>query len=223
MRQAFARFAGAAAERYGSLVDSWQIWNEQNSGKYYAPAPDPAAYARIVADASAAIRARDPNAEIVLGGMWGPPGAHSVTPVDAYLRRLYAVPGSKATFDAIALHPYHRTVSGVLAQIRAARRVVNRAGDRRVATWITELGWASGGPAGHRLVKSARGQAKVLSKSFRALLSYRRQWRLRGITWFSWRDTSVEASDCLWCAFSGLRTQSGAEKPAGRAFRRLAR
>jgi hypothetical protein len=246
-RTGFANFARAAAERYGPggefwtgecgllceqpapcgcstpvPVHSWQIWNEQNSPKYFGPRPNPAAYAQLLAETATAIRGVDPSAEIVLGGMWGPRGSGAVTPAATFLKRLYAVPGAKATFDAVAVHPYSPSLAGVLDQIRDIRRAARQAGDRGVATWVTELGWASGGPRNIGLVKTPRGQARLLTKSFKELIKRRRAWRIRGITWYAWRDATAAETDCTWCPRAGLRKRSGGEKPAGRAYRRIA-
>ena len=68
-------------------VTSWQIWNEQNSPKYYAPEPDPIAYAGSSTPLGTAIKPVDPRAEIVLGGMWGPPDTDAVIHTVDYLAR----------------------------------------------------------------------------------------------------------------------------------------
>jgi hypothetical protein len=247
-RQAFATFARAAAERYGpggtfwepsvcgvlceepapcgcavpQPVHSWQVWNEQNSPKYYGPAPSVDEYAHLLFETAAAIRAVDPSAEIVLGGMWGPPKTAAVMPAADYLKRLYRVPGIATAFDAIAVHPYSPNLSGVIDQIARVRRVVRQAGDGGVGTWVTELGWASGGPRNQGLVKTPKGQARLLERSFEALIEKRRTWRIRGITWYAWRDATAAETDCRWCPRAGLRSRSGSAKPAARAFRRLA-
>jgi hypothetical protein len=234
-RDAFESFARAAAQRYGPggsfwaqcgcpelPVRSWQIWNEQNSPKYFQPTPSPQSYVRLVASGAAGIRSVDGGAEIVLGGMWGPPHTDAVVPTATYLRQLYAVPGAAATFDSIAVHPYAASLDGVMDQMARVRKVVTKAGDRRVGAWITELGWASSGPRNVGLVKSPRGQARLLEESFRALIAKRRAWRIRGITWYSWRDIAAAQSDCVWCPHSGLRTRGGAQKPAARAYKRVA-
>jgi GH35 family endo-1,4-beta-xylanase len=203
-------------------IRTWQIWNEQNSPKYFHPKPNPAAYSHLLVTASNAIRSVDPGAEIVLGGMWGPPDTDAVMPTPQFLRRLYAVPGIEAHFDAIAVHPYAPNLAGVKDQMARARAAVRKAGDGDVALWITELGWASSGPREEGLVKTPKAQARLLDKSFRYLLEKRKAWNLRGITWYSWRDASSSQTDCLWCPRAGLRTAAGGPKPSGGAFRKLA-
>jgi len=252
-RQAFARFAAAAVARYGPggsfwtespppvdpcsvppllcrrassaprPIEAWQVWNEQNSPKYYGPTVNVRQYASLVKQTAKAIRAEDPQAEVVLGGMWGPPGTDAVVPTLRYLKRLYRVRGSRKSFDSIAIHPYAARLENVKGQIRAARELATRVRDRKVGIWVTELGWASGGPTSEPLVKSPREQAALLRKSYRFLIKKRKAWRIRSVHWYSLRDTRAGASHCSWCAHSGLRTTAGAEKPAAAAFRSLPR
>jgi hypothetical protein len=203
-------------------IRSWQIWNEQNSPKYFAPAPNPAEYAKLVAAAAEPIRSVDPGAEIILGGMWGPLDTDAVVPTPRYLKRFYAVPGIEAAFDSIALHPYSPTLRGVKDQMELGLEAVRKAGDKGVGIWVTEIGWASGGPRAEGLVKTPQAQARMLDKSFRYLLEKRKAWKLRGITWYSWRDATARDTDCRWCPKAGLRALGGGSKPAARAFRKLA-
>jgi hypothetical protein len=202
-------------------VHTWQVWNEQNSPKYFAPAPNIGRYARLLRAASAAIRRVDPNAEVITGGMWGPPSAGEVVPTVHYLRRLYSVPGIESSFDAIAVHPYSPTLDGVTDQLRGVRAQIVDSGDD-AGIWVTELGWASGGPRDNGLVKSPKGQARLLTSSLEELIAKRRAWGIRGVLWYAWRDAPPRYTDCEWCPRSGLRNRNGSGKPAARAFRSLA-
>ena len=203
-------------------VLSWQIWNEQNSPKYYAPDPDPIAYAAIVNTVGSAIKSVDPRADIVIGGMWGPPDTDAVVHTVEYLRQMYSVPNVEAAFDSIAVHPYAPTLAGVEAQMKRVRKAVKRLGDPAVRTWVTELGWASGGPRSEGLVKTPKAQARLLRESYEMMIAKRKAWKLRGVQWYTWRDAGPGESDCAWCPEAGLLTQGGKTKAAGRAFRRLA-
>jgi polysaccharide biosynthesis protein PslG len=233
--EAFAAFARAAVERYGrdgdfwsecgcdaSPVTTWQIWNEPNSPKYSAPDASPAAYAALLQVTSEAIRGADPDAEIVLGGIWGPRqrpgdrGLPALVPVGEFLDELYRFPGIEATFDAVAVHPYSPDVSGVLDQVDDARSAIEAAGDD-AALYVTEIGWASSGPPDSRLVTDEEGQAEMLSRTFSALEDRGRAFRLRGVFWYTWRD-GTGAGICGWCTGAGLRTASGAPKPAWHAM-----
>jgi hypothetical protein len=206
----------------------WQIWNEQNSPKYYAPKVRIDGYAKLVRAAGKAIKKADPNAEVMLGGMWGPESLKRgkkkppVTTFIDYMKGLYAVPGIKRWFDSLAIHPYSANVGGMIQQLREARRVAKSFGDRKVGLWITEIGWASGGPSREPYVKGDGGQARLLEKAYDELLANRRAFRLRGVFWYSWRDKDGGDQICAWCGHAGLHNADGTAKPAWDAFVRVA-
>ncbi|MGH2951865.1 MAG: hypothetical protein ACRDKX_07475, partial [Solirubrobacterales bacterium] len=237
-RAAYAGFAAEAVHRYGPggsfwaenpdlpylPVRTWQVWNEQNLPDYFRPQPDVASYAALLRPAAAAIRAADPGAEIVLGGMWGPRSApRAVIRTTRYLRQLYKQPGARESFDAFGIHPYSPKFSGVIDQIRKLRSVAKRHGDGGVAIWVTEFGWASAGPKTEPLVKGTRGQARLLKRTYRELLRKRGAWNVRGAYWYAWRDTPSGEAICKWCPQSGLYAVDGSPKPAWHKLTALAR
>jgi hypothetical protein len=236
-RAAFAGFAADAVRRYGRdgsfweanpelpyrPIRTWQIWNEQNSSKYFAPAPDAERYAAILFTAADAIRSVDPKADVALGGMWGPKRTTAVVPVATYLKLLYPIEGVRESFDALSVHPYGKNADDVVGQVREARRVAARFKDRKAAILATELGWASTGPADHWLVKGWRGQARILRNSYKALLERAQRWRIRGVWWYAWQDNPPETGFiCRWCPGAGLLDVDGKRKPAWRAMKKLA-
>jgi hypothetical protein len=198
-------------------IRAWQIWNEQNSPSFYAPRPDVASYGRLVDVAARAIRATDPHAEVVLGGMFGtpfggkPPG---ITATD-YLQRLYAIFGSDPPFDAVGVHPYAAHTSKVVSQVEGLHDVIESAGDD-ARLWVTEMGWSSD-EGDEPLERGPDGQATALTESYDYLLDHRDALDLEGIVWYSWTDARG-AHICAWCAGSGLLTEDGTPKPAWTAF-----
>jgi hypothetical protein len=204
-------------------IRTWQIWNEQNSSKYFAPKVNVRRYASLLFAAGTAVKAEDPGADVVLGGMWGPESAKKVvTPVREYLTKLYAIRGIQKSFDSIAMHPYSSGAGASLAQLRSARNVVKKAHDRRAGMWVTEIGWAAGGPKKHPYVKGRKGQGRILARALGSYERSRRSLRLRGVFWYSWRDKPGGGAICEWCGHAGLRAKDGSAKPAWRAFARLA-
>ena len=205
-------------------ITVWQIWNEQNSPKYFAPKVNVGSYAKLLAASSAAIKGVDPTAEVVLGGMWGPASAKKVVlPLTPYLTKLYKIDGIEDSFDSIALHPYSSGVSGSIAQLKAARKVMKRAGDGKASMWISELGWAAGGPKNNPYVKGNKGQARLLAGALKAFQKKQRSFRIEGVFWYSWRDKPGGGSICEWCGHAGLRKKDGAAKPAWSAFAKAAK
>ena len=181
---AWKEFIEAAVDRYGphgSLwnehpefdaipIRSWQIWNEQNSPTFYQPKVDPAAYEKVLAAAAEAIRSRDAEAEVVMGGMFGTPygGEPPGQTAWGFLRELYEIDEDGSTFDSIAAHPYAAHEKKIEAQVRKLHDVVVRAGDEDAGMWITEVG-ASSDEGNNPLLRGPEGQAEQLQRSVRLL------------------------------------------------------
>jgi hypothetical protein len=87
---------------------------------------------------------------------------------------------------------------------------------------VTEFGVASAGSRPSPMIKSPAGQAAFLRRSFALLLARRREWRISGAAWFTWRDWVSDDPNCVFCEHAGLFDASDAPKPAWRAYRRLA-
>jgi hypothetical protein len=231
-RGAWKRFLRALVSRYGpdgafwqgrqrrEPIRRWQIWNEPNFVIFWHPRPAPAQYAKLLRLAAAAIRGRDPGAEIVLAGV-APVGAGFLP--WTYLRRLYRVPGVKRSFDLVALHPYAVRVGKVAAQIELARQAMIEAGDGKTQVLVSELGIASHGDIPSAFVLGELGQARYLRRAFGLLLERRRRWRIAGVDWYAWRDIPRADPHCGFCQGAGLLRLDGSAKPAWWAYRRLAR
>src|SRR5207244_3421821 len=111
------------------------FWYRHPSAKSYA------GFLRMTANSARSI---DPGAKILLGGLFPRPNRPGAIPLERYLTDLYAVPGVKALFDGVAVHPYARNVDDVTGTVRSVRRIMADNGDAATNLWITELGWADG-------------------------------------------------------------------------------
>jgi polysaccharide biosynthesis protein PslG len=200
-------------------ITAWQIWNEPNLSKYFAPEPSVSQYARLLRVSDEAITSEDPHARIVLAGM---PGYGDVT-AWKFLDDLYGQPGIEEHFDAVALHPYANDLDlqrGILQRFRAA---MTTHGDRETPLWITEFGWGSAPRDRFGINKGLRGQARFLSASFELILGHRSAWNVQRVFWFYWRDPAPneQAVECSFCRSSGLLEHDRDPKPAYRAFKRF--
>jgi hypothetical protein len=203
---------------------AWQIWNEQNSPKYFAPKANIGSYAKLVKATGTAIHQASPSADVILGGMWGPDSAGKVViPVNKYLTKLYKAKGIKDSFDSIALHPYSSSAKGAALALDVAHKIVKKAHDKKVGTWITEIGWAAGGPRKNPYVKGKAGQAKILADAMGRFQDRAKRDNLRGVFWYSWRDKPGGDLICEWCGYAGLRAKNGTAKPAWDAFVKAAK
>jgi hypothetical protein len=242
-RRDWQAFVRAAVRRYGrdggfwaanqSLpyepITRWQIWNEQNNPSEGNPA---SLYAKLLKSADKPIHAADPKAQTVLGGMFGnPPRGGNKTTAWGYLTGLYGA-GAGKNFDAAALHPYSRTMSGIRAQIKRMRRVLRRHHDGNRRILITEIGWGSSrkhhagtGSRGAVFNVTPKQQKRKLARSFGLLTNNRRTWRIGGVYWFEWKDPRhPPAGLCAFCYSSGLYKADGkTAKPALSAYKRFTR
>ncbi|HEY7150428.1 MAG TPA: glycosyl hydrolase [Solirubrobacterales bacterium] len=198
-------------------IRDWQIWNEPNLKKFFAPHPSVPQYAALVRNAHRAIASTDRRANVVLAGMSG--RGH---PSDKkYLNRFYAAHRIQASFEAVAINPYAPKVSQVGRKIRRIRGVMKRHGDKRTPVWITELGWGSHRPDRFGLNKGTKGQKRMLQKSFRLIRHHRRAWHVKRLIWFDFRDPPASRGGCSFCTSAGLLKHGGKPKPAWRAFKRF--
>lgn len=202
-------------------IRAWQVWNEANFF-YFAYPVSPARYARLLKLTAPAIRSADRGAEVVLSGLFGAPDQGGKRGMDAakFLGALYRVPGIKSSFDAAALHPYAFHVADLEALTRETRAVMLAHHDAGAGLYITEMGWGSqDDPNVVAFEQGIRGQARELRGAYRFLIGDRRRLDLRGVYWYSWKD-SPEYTACHFCDSVGL-FRAGKRfrpKPAWHAF-----
>jgi hypothetical protein len=145
----FADFAAAAARRYAPQgVETWEIWNEPNMNAWY-PTPDPAAYTKLLIATSKAIRAVDPNAFLILGGLGAvatDPSMHWISAYD-FITAVGKLGGTRYV-NAVGYHPYSLPVmpsaATNFANISSTPynlvSALALAGTPNVSIWITESG-----------------------------------------------------------------------------------
>jgi hypothetical protein len=226
------RFAAALARRYGpqgSLwrarprlprvpIRAWQVWNEPNLPVYWGGDPDPPAYARLLAAAKRALEAVDPHAELVSAGL---PESRLGMPFEQFVRELYAA-GAADSLETFALHPYAANADAALRAVERTRELLDEL-DADAPIWVTELGWASGGPRSPFTV-GERGQAARVSSVIGGLVDRRRELGVRGVVYFNWRDAPpYRGGQDFFGLHTGLLRRNGGPKPAFRAFRAAVR
>lgn len=224
----FGDFAAQLVRRYGPGGDfwraepslprvpirSWQIWNEPSLPVYWRPRPDAAEYARLVRVTAAAIRRVDPAAEIVSAGI---PESRLGVPFSEYVNDMFDAAAGSA-IDTLAVHPYARDAAETLDAVAAARDLLRRRGfDTPI--WVTEIGWANGGPPSPFTVGGA-GQANRIREVLPALAARRGTLGLRGIVYFSWQDAAgvYQGGRDFFGLHTGLHYADGRPKPAYGAF-----
>ena len=172
----FANFANRTVSRYSSKINTWEVLNEPNIGRFWQPKPDPAGYTALLKLAYAAIKKADPSATVVSAGLSPAVDAEDGSQIApaTYLQRMYES-GGQGFFDAVGIHPYsfparpidpstsgwntfHRTFLLYDLMLR------NGDGDKKV--WFTEFGAATG--TGLSAVSESE-QAAIVTDAFHAM------------------------------------------------------
>jgi len=229
---AMGRFAAVLARRYGPQgsfwrerrdlprlpVRSWQIWNEPNLRAYWASGPDPAAYTRLLRTVGRAIKRVDGKAEIVSAGL---PESNLGIPFEQFLEGMENA-DAKSAYDVLAVHAFAADAGGAIGAVSGARKLLDDADDS-APIWITEIGWASGGPRSPFTV-GERGQARRIRGLLTGLAAKRRELGVRGVVYYDWKDARpYPGGPDFFGLHTGLLTIDGRSKPALDAFRRATR
>jgi hypothetical protein len=228
----YGREVGALAARYGGRLTGIEIWNEEDEASWWGTAGgDPAAYARLLRAAYAAVGGR---VRVALGGMTGNDYA--------FLDAVYQALGgsSRGAFDAVAVHTdtacslvgpdsFYRdsTAGGRIGRysflgVREVHATMAAHGDADKPIWMTEIGWNtssrvcdSGIFAGQKAGGvSETTQARYLTMAYRCLADYD---YVEYALWFNLRDPAGNGDSPLYRY--GLLDHAGHAKPAYDAFR----
>lgn len=224
-RAGFANFV-AAAQAYFPDVNLWEIWNEPN-WTFMDRTSTATELALLTIAASTALKAANPNAFIISGGLSnvGTTEGSGVKDTD-FLTEMFAVSGFAAAIDAVGYHPYswHWLPSDTdgwtgWQMMRAGiRTVMATAGASGKPVWPTEAGMPTGGldrEGDAQPLNNPTRQATTLLQSFDLGSTY--SW-CGPIFWYSAKDRDPSgASESTF----GLIEETGVEKPAMDVLREL--
>lgn len=131
----YGSVVGRLAARYKGKVDAWEVWNEPNLAQFWTTGPNATQYGNMVRAAYPAIKAADPDADVIIGSL-----CFSAFPFWDALK------AQNLPKDGIAYHPYSqgrgpddRSVTDTLRNITEG--VIARFPG--VPLWITECGWST--------------------------------------------------------------------------------
>jgi hypothetical protein len=213
----YAAFVGALAQKWAGRVAAYEIWNEEDHSRWWSPGPNATGYARLLKAAYPAVKAGDPSATVVLGGMTG-----NDYP---FLQQVYQA-GGKGSFDAVGVHtdtacnilsPYlflreenGRMVPDSFLAYREVRATMLANGDDK-AIWMTETSWRTTDatcPEGAWAGKKAEGvteaqQATYLSQAYHCLAQ---DPYVQVALWFPLQDEGASVA--------GLLRANGSRKPS---------
>ena len=217
----FSAFAAAVAARYGRGGSFWaahpqlpqfpvtdyEIWNEENSGTFMHPQTSaPEAYADLYMAARSAIKAVDPQASVVVGGL--ALGEQNGTDEAQFIQRMYAHrPDLRGNVDGVGLHPYQPTVADTYARIASFRQALDQVAGPDVPIEITELGWATTAVPEAQRASDLQTMAEQLPRSDCNVT------RFLPYTWLTQETDSSNPEDWF-----GIWNHDGTGKPSGIAY-----
>jgi hypothetical protein len=231
-QEAWARFVTDFAARYGNHgtfwtlhptlpylpATEWLVWNEPNLRYFWGGKPDPRRYLAFLRLTNVALKAADPSAVVMTGGLFEHARKGFGIPASRFLAGLYRL-GGQSSFDAVALHPFSEKPKGVISNVVRSRRVMNRNGDATKPIWVDEFGWTvSGSGFAKSPFRATLGQqANRLAVTY-GLFASRPDLGVSTAMWFSWQDGAED----LWIYRMGLFDVAGQPRPAWTAYASVA-
>jgi hypothetical protein len=229
--QDMADFAARLIRRYGPdgqfwksnqdvpehPIRAWQVWNEPNLPVYWPQGPDPAEYARLLEAVSRGIKRADPGAAVVSAGL---SESRLGMPFEDFVRGMFDA-GAGDAIDVFALHAFAGHAAGSVGAAEYARALLTELGSR-APIWVTEFGWASGGPASP-FTTGPEGQALRVRSALQAFVRRREKLTIFGVVYYNWRDPPPYAGgQDFFGLHTGLLDLDGHPKPALGAYRSVA-
>lgn len=163
-------------------IGFWEVWNEPNVNSFWPPAVDVPEYADLLQATYTTIKATDPTATVVLGGLSGPGiDAHG----DGFIPRLYEL-GAGDYFDVVSVHMYIHPTQGDLADLQtsleATRAILNIYDNEDKPIWLTEIGWSD--------AENAWGQPTASEGEIAAFLTalFHTELPVDAIFWYNFRN-----------------------------------
>jgi hypothetical protein len=172
----YAKFVNFVVARYAGTIAAYEIWNEENSQRFWptATGPDPARYAQMLEASYPAVKAADPSAKVLFGAV-------SFNDYH-FLESVYAAaPDIGKYFDVMATHPYTtgaappeavtRDADGRVSEYsfpayREVRADLLAHGDDK-PIWFTEFGWSTNTAGGTLGGVSEQTQADYITRAYR--------------------------------------------------------
>jgi polysaccharide biosynthesis protein PslG len=215
-------FMYAMASHYKGKVAAYEIWNEQNMGAETNGHVDAGRYVELLKAGFTAVKAADPNAIVLYGGLT-PTGVNdpSVAVDDAvFLEQCYQYQDGvmKNYFDVLGAHPgsnanspdqmwpdnpgsaaigWYNHASFYFRRVQDLRGIMEKYGDGNKQMWLTEFGWTTANQAPgyeYGVYNTPELQAQYLTRAFEIA---KNEWPWMGVM-FVWNlnfSTVVAPSD----------------------------
>jgi hypothetical protein len=206
----FARYALQTVERYRDTVAAWQVWNEPDHPSFWKGSAGD--YARLLVRVYPAIKAANPAAPVVLGGL-----AEGGTADPRFLDSVLAVCRDLAhpCFDVLAFHTNFRSPADVRRQFATNRQRLAAWGVA-APIWVTEASYTS--DARQQTLPGYQDGAAAQARYLADTVPLSLELGAARVFWATLYDYRAEHGRYT---ASGLLGVDGRSKPAYDALRRL--
>lgn len=220
--QDYADFCAAVVNRYYPMgVTHYELWNEPNIDSFWQPSVNPAKYYEMAKLAYTAIKAVQPNAQVVFGCTTLDTLAENASnhvSANLFLQGAYDA-GCKDYFDIFSHHPYGLFLNGRKATncqentMLALRDVMVANGDSHKKIWITEYGRPTGGQSNFSTEAQQADQFK------NAIRYFRRFPGVEKVFIYRYDDQEAASSNTDREYHYGIQRFDGTKKPSYYAVR----
>jgi polysaccharide biosynthesis protein PslG len=218
-------------------VHNWEIWNEPNLAGSWAPRANAATYTTFLKAAYTKIKATDPLANVISGGISSLDDNPNSVEQLTFLKQMYAA-GAQPYFDSLGYHAY--SYPALPANIRtwsawskisdlqpSLRSIMTANGDDKKLIWLTEYGTPTDGPGGVATTygyiegqqpyhMSEQAQAESATEAVKYV--DQSPW-MAAMFWYSYKDLGTDKSDNE--NFFGIVKHTGAHKQVYATFQQL--
>lgn len=196
----FRDFIEKVVERYGRRIYCWEIWNEPDA-RYWIGSPKE--YCRLLEAARSVLKASDPSAKLILGGI-------SCTGF-SFLKELIAL-GALNAVDILGIHLYGQDADKALKQFEYFMRIIDQS-ETAKPVWITEIGSSTSFQN-----EAEKRQSEFLEKTFTVLCS---TLGVQKVFWYELKDSGLIP---FWSEHSfGLVRFDMTPKSSFKAYLKMAR
>lgn len=212
-RAAFAKYTSVLTRRYAGRIAAYEVWNEPNQKAFWAPTPNIGHYSALFTATSAAIRAADPKALVVTGGVGGIGVGSADVDAMTWIQGFYGRV-NRSSFDAVGVHAYPNlfmNTNGELDTFGYYRRLVDAKGDKSKPLWLTE----TGAPTGGQLSTDQLGQVRFMKAAY---TNWKQQHHAGPVFYYTLNDRVGTDRE----NYFGMVTSSGAKKLSFTALQQLA-
>ncbi len=146
----FLTYVETVAERYGSRVGAFEIWNEPNTNRFWTKSDE--SFFDLTNLTLKLLKAVTPETPVAVGSLF----YHPILRAESYLKKMIKS-GVLELADAVSLHPYGISLPSIEARILEARELIFSMG-YDTPIWITETGFPTGGTYPNRVSLDKHGE-----------------------------------------------------------------